>query len=501
MSAPRLFLKTAVVLVALALVACDDPARVAAPEPESAPAGATSGEQHGDAGLAVSTWPRSLIAEFETELEATPVSRGRIVNVEWRFADGTVARGQKVRHTFAREGVTSVFVRGTTESGDVMQKQLVMRVTASIASLATTLVGIVPGGVHNCAIDAAAALSCWGFNGDGNLGNNSTANSFAPVTPLAGVQFAQIATGFSHSCALSTGGVAYCWGRNYDGQLGDGTTTFRSVPTPVATSMTFASIDVGFSHSCAVTELGAAYCWGSNALGQIGDDSGVAERHTPTAVSGGPSSFSFVRAGYNHTCGLAATGGAAYCWGSNNRGQIGNGSGGVAETDVAAVPTAVAGGHVFSDLDIGGTHNCGIVVDRVYCWGWNSVGQIGALGATSCVGQPCFKIPIRIQGGGRYVAVTAGNSHSCAITSTGQGYCWGNNSSGQLGDGTTVNRDDDTRQAGSVQFKTIRAGGSFTCGVSISNVGYCWGNNSSGKLGLGDTTNRLTPVAIPGMSF
>ena len=483
-------------LALLAMTACDEPSRVVAPQPVDPPLQAPAKE--GDLDFAVTTWPQQVLAEFETTLETAPLSRDRIVNVEWRFADGTLARGSKIRHTFDREGVTAVLIRATTEAGTLVQKQVTIKVTKSISALAQTLVGIVPGGVHTCAVDVASTLQCWGYNGDGNLGNGSSVNSPLPVAVLGGVQFAQVATGFSHSCALTTAGTAYCWGRNYDGQLGDGTTTGRSMPTPVSTNLMFASIDVGFSHSCAVTDAGVAYCWGSNSLGQLGT-AAVSQSSTPVAVSGSHT-FNYVRAGYNHSCGLDLAG-AAWCWGANNRGQIGNNAGGVTDTDNVTVPTAVAGGNVFTDIDIGGTHNCGIVGGRVYCWGWNGMGQVGANGGTTCVGQPCFKTPARIQGGRRYSAVTAGTAHSCGIDTSGAAYCWGFNGSGQLGDGTTINRADDTKQAGAIQFKMLRAGGSFTCGVSIANVGYCWGSNNTGKLGLGDTVNRLSPTQLTAILF
>ncbi len=484
-----------VALFALALASCGDPTDPTAPAPSpDTPATAVAG------GLAISTSPRTVIADFETELAAAVPTRG-VLNVEWRFADGSVARGARVRHTFRREGRTTVVVRATDETGHVTARAVELRVGAGIATLAQTLRGIVPGGVHTCAIDAAAALWCWGFNGNGNLGIGSTTNTMSPVAVSGGISFAQIATGFSHSCALTTTGAAYCWGRNLNGQLGDGTKIDRSSPTPVSTTLSFASIDVGFSHSCGVTEAGATHCWGSNSLGQLGAGALVSEQLTPGPVSGGPAAFSYVRAGYNHTCGLD-TAGTVWCWGANNRGQAGNGLGGLTETDRVTTPTSVTAPGAFTDLDVGGTHNCGIISQQVYCWGWNGAGQLGSASSGSCVlTQPCTRAPKVVSGGLLFSATSSGSTHSCALQSNGDAYCWGHNGSGQLGDGTTAQRASPTKVTAPGALKTIRAGGSYSCAIGVDDRAYCWGSNNTGKLGLGDTSNRLTPVSVPGLTF
>jgi len=249
-----------------------------------------------------------------------------------------------------------------------------------------------------------------------------------------------------------------------------------------------------------VTSAGVAYCWGSDQFGQIGDGSSLTERLTPTATGAMPA-LKNVRAGYHHTCALTTTG-VAYCWGRNNLGQIGNGTGGLTASDMVPLPTPVTAPGVFTDLDAGAGHTCGIVSERVYCWGWNAAGQLGSTGATMCLGNRlCTKVPTRISGGRKYSAVSAGASHTCGIDPGGVAYCWGANVAGELGDGTTIQRTDDTRAVSTVQFKSIRAGGGFTCGISLANTAYCWGSNSMGKLGLGDVVDRLTPTLVPGLAF
>jgi alpha-tubulin suppressor-like RCC1 family protein len=152
-----------------------------------------------------------------------------------------------------------------------------------------------------------------------------------------------ITTGGHHSCGLTERGSAYCWGWNGEGQLGvgDENRIDRHYPTAVAGGLTFAQISAGGSHfsaggghTCSLTTDGAAYCWGRNAEGQLGD--GTTTRHlVPQPVAGGLS-FTQISVGGSHTCALSATG-AVYCWGSNYSGQLGDGT-----TTIRTAPTASA---------------------------------------------------------------------------------------------------------------------------------------------------------------
>jgi alpha-tubulin suppressor-like RCC1 family protein len=360
------------------------------------------------------------------------------------------------------------------------------------------MTGIGPGGIHTCALNAASVLSCWGTNGNGTLGDGTTVDHFVPTVVLTSQLFYQVATGIAHNCALTDPGVAYCWGRNYAGQLGDGTTTDRMVPTLVAGGLTFASIDVGFNHSCAVTTAGAAYCWGGNDLGQLGDGTSTAYRTSPFAVTGALT-YTVVRAGSKHSCALQTTTAHAYCWGASSLGQIGNGAGGVSDLDKVTSPTAVAGGLAYTQLDAGGSHNCGISGLFTYCWGWNGYGQLGFTSTpeTCAAARPCARSPARVSGLVVFSAIGLGTSHSCGLVGlTGVLRCWGNNTHGQIGDGTTTNRPSPVVVNG-VTLQTIRGGNSFTCGVGVNGNHYCWGLNIFGALGLGDTINRLTPTIVP----
>lgn len=480
----------ATLLVSLSLVACDGVRDPIAP--------GIGGTAVADAQRReVLTHPASALAEYPIALRLSGDELGDGATYEWFFGDGTRATGPRVTKTFRDSGATVVRVRVTDANGRARHVERVMTVGPSIAALATVLTGVNPGGRHGCAIDVGQTLSCWGYNGYGTIGDGTTTNRLTPVPVGVAGAFAQVATGFMHSCALTTAGAAYCWGRNHGGQLGDGTLTSRSTPTLVQGGLTFTSIDVGYDHSCAIADSGIAYCWGGNSYGQLGDGLIAASSAVPKAVAGGLL-FTMIRAGYFHSCAIQSSTGTVHCWGSNWMGQLGNGL----TSSTIAIPTAISGNMSFTQLDAGGYHTCGTTANIAYCWGWNGYGQIGASTNGTCgTAQPCTRVPVKLNASLRFVGVSTGISHSCAIESSGDIHCWGHNSSGQLGDGTTVNQPLAKKVLVGTAFKSVRADGEFSCGVALDNKAYCWGNNGLGRLGLGDTANRLTPTQIASLNF
>jgi alpha-tubulin suppressor-like RCC1 family protein len=182
-------------------------------------------------------------------------------------------------------------------------------------------------------VTAIGDAYCWGNNDYGDLGDGTTNHRNVPSLVLGGPYASVLASHF-HSCGLTIGGAAFCWGFNGFGQLGNGTTTDNStpnpVPVPVLGGLTFTSATVGLDHSCGVTPDAAAYCWGGNYDGQLGDGTSTM-RTVPVAVTGGLT-FGSLDAGDDHTCGVTIAG-EAYCWGLNLSGQLGNGtSGGIRNT-------------------------------------------------------------------------------------------------------------------------------------------------------------------------
>ena len=274
------------------------------------------------------------------------------------------------------------------------------------------------------------------------LGASAAGLSGATSTPFAvTLTFAAVTTGDAHTCGVTAGGAAYCWGYNSSGQLGDGTTTNRLSPMLVKApaGVSFAAVTAGRLHTCGVTAAGTAYCWGGNGFGQLGDGTAT-NRLTPVLVQPPTGvSFAAVDAGDFHTCGVTAAG-TAYCWGANGSAQLGDGT----------------------------------TIDR------------------------SSPVPVPPPTGVSFAAVTAGRLHTCGVTPAGTAYCWGSNSVGQLGDGTVIDRSSPVPvpPPTGVSFAAVTAGTAQTCGVTAEGVAYCWGANGSGQLGDGTTTGRLIPVRV-----
>jgi alpha-tubulin suppressor-like RCC1 family protein len=296
-------------------------------------------------------------------------------------------------------------------------------------------------------------------------------------------------------------------GRGESGQLGIPvpTTTCTTdagpypcsmVPVAVQGGLDFSQLAGGGDHTCGLTSDGSAHCWGSNASGQLGDNS-TTSRNTPTLVATGLK-FASIDAGATHTCALTSDG-TAYCWGGNFLGQLGDGT----TTDRPA-PVAVTGGHIFQVVVAGGLvspedefpfgHSCALTGSGdAYCWGDNAGGQLGN-GGQDLAAHP---VPTLVSGALKFSAVTAGlGSHTCGLTGTGAAYCWG----AAPGNGSLSDSPTPIPVSGGLAFVQLIAGGfiGHTCGLTASDTAHCWGENQRGQLGDGSFTDRLEPSAVAG---
>lgn len=346
-----------------------------------------------------------------------------------------------------------------------------------------TFASLSVGDGTGCGLDSSGKLWCWGNNSDCNFGNDTCHSHTAPFAIKSLQNFSEVAAGVFHACGVTAAGAAYCWGYNTHGEVGDGSNTHKSAPTLVAGNLSLSTITAGRFHSCALTTSGAAYCWGQDNYGQLGNGSSSGSYNSPVAVSSGGIYFSRISAGANHTCALTSDG-TAYCWGYNSMGQLGDGG-----TADSSTPVAVSGGLHFSTIDSGFTHTCGIATDgNTYCWGSNTYGQLGNNSNSAS------SVPVIVDGSHSFSSIASGNDFTCGTTSSGNAYCWGHNDNGQLGDASNADHNVPTAVSGGVLFNSISTSliSNITCGISTDAKGYCWGNVSSYQLGDGTGTTAAT---------
>ncbi len=310
----------------------------------------------------------------------------------------------------------------------------------------------------------------------------------ATLTVKAPFAYASLGVGPFHTCALTTEGEAWCWGANGDCELGvQPCTGTRPTPMRVETTLRFATIAPGEDFTCALTAAGAAWCWGRNTAGMLGNSSTTASP-TPVPVSGGHT-FKSISAGYRHVCALT-TAGEPWCWGSNARGQLGDSD----NTVPVSAPVRVRGNHVFTTVQVGSQNSCGLTSAGIaWCWGENSDGESG-----DGTGVDRFA-PVRVVGDHVFAAISVGQWHSCGRKSGGALWCWGWNDQGQIGDGTRTSRLAPVAVAqGGDLFASVHAFGWSTCALLASGSAKCWGENAEGQLGINSTVDQLTPTSVNG---
>jgi len=412
---------------------------------------------------------------------------------QWSVVEGTAA-------TVDANGTVRATAVGTARvaaSANGRADTVVVTVQAASTLRLSTVSG---GGVASCGLDAAGVPYCWGANSARQLGRPPVGNdcqgngdcSLVPVTAQTSERFTTVSAGRDGACAVTADGRLFCWGRvtrdivslptligpnvvsvgvgdgfycfvesggqatcrgiNDEGQLGNGGPR-ESAGGPVVGGIAFASVDAGTRHACGLTAAGAAYCWGLNDRGQLGAPTsefcnGLACSRSPVAVAGGHA-FRAITAGREFTCGIT-TAGAALCWGVNYTGQLGAGS----TAPSVPTPAPVAGGLTFAQIDASGIselagHACGVTTaGEGYCWGANARGELGVTQDLPLCSTPsgsyfCTRAPLRVASPPQattWRVISAGMTHSCGVTTGNRAYCWGENTFGQVGDGTRVNR-------------------------------------------------------------
>ena len=387
----------------------------------------------------------------------------------------------------------------------------------------------------SCGVTADGEVLCWGVNNRGQLGTDATSETC--VAPSSGAEgacsrvaipvaselvFSEVTVGRRHACALTNTGMALCWGDARLGRLGVSTPpsevcTWAGVdfpcsrrPIAVDAGVVFQSIDAGFDHTCALGVDNRAYCWGGNRLSQLGPATGETCAGdfgdepcaaTPTVVPGALT-FDAISAGLIHSCGLV--GGEMFCWGNSAFGGFGILNAFSIQT---ASPVPGAAGLTSISQFSAGVGGCVIQGTQPFCWA-NPGSSAGVVGDGTV--EPRFT-PTALATPEPFAFISAADEntnlgHSCGVTTSGQGLCWGANDEGQLGttapdmcsffDQEFVCSPFPLAVDGGLQFAKLAVGFAYTCGVTPTGDAYCWGRNRGGQLGDGTTVSRGAPVRV-----
>jgi hypothetical protein len=321
-------------------------------------------------------------------------------------------------------------------------------------------------------------------------GQSSTIGSGAPL------KVAQVAVGWYHVCALLLDGSVHCWGSNYGGMLGDGTTTARVLPSAPVLGLSGipSRIDADYTDSCAVYEDGGVQCWGSNNYGQLGDGTRTERTQAVNTIVGKVSQLSL---GEYHSCALMP-GGTVTCWGNNFHSQLGPS---VSDGGYSLTPVTMAGISTATQVSAGAALTCALLADKtVACWGTNS-------GSDACDALNVSKnTPTIVAGVGNVTQISAGSTHACARIADGTVTCWGRSSYGQVGEGASSSEACVRAQAstpvtvpGLTNVVSVAAGDSHTCALLANGKVTCWGYNKGGQLGDGTTTAHANPTEVLGV--
>jgi uncharacterized repeat protein (TIGR02543 family) len=383
-----------------------------------------------------------------------------------------------------------------------------------------TITQVSLGWSHSSALTSEGRIFTWGNNDYGQLGDGTTTNRTTPTEITsqfnlhAGESIIQVSLGIFHSSAITSEGRIFTWGNNGYGQLGDGTTNNnRTTPTEITSQFNLPAgesiiiVSLSFDHSSALTSEGRIFTWGNNFYGQLGDGT-TTNRTTPTEIT---SQFNLyagetiiqVSLGYSDSSALTSQG-RIFTWGINNSGQLGDGT-----TTNRTTPTEITSqfnlhaGESIIQASLGWGHSSALTSEgRIFTWGNNFYGQLGA-GTTTNRNTPTeITSHFNIHTGETIIQVSLGIFHSSAITSEGRIFTWGYNGFGQLGDGTTTDRAIPTEITSQFNLhigETIMQvlfKSYHSSALSSEGRILMWGNNGYGQLGDGTYYSRLTPVMV-----
>jgi alpha-tubulin suppressor-like RCC1 family protein len=407
------------------------------------------------------------------------------------FSDGVKELSAGLNFTCALTAQGGVKCWGRNAEGQLGDGTQIDRTSPVAASgLSSGVKAISSRQRNSCVALNDGTYKCWGMDEHAQAGDGTPSRLLFPGNSISfSGTVKEISAGPNDTCIATTDNKAFCWGYNSWGQLGDGTQVDRSSPIQVWRLAQIAAVVNGADHSCALDDVGGAWCWGLNWTGQVGDGSRV---HTfgPVQVIGLTIGITKISAGENHTCAVTSTGGLK-CWGANWAGQLGNNS--QAASDVPVDVSGLGSGVI--DVEAGPGHTCALLSDgEVKCWGSNTYGQLGDGTTTDSL------VPVTVSGLPDAKAISVGTIHTCALTTAGGMKCWGSNNDGELGDGTFIDRATPIDVLGLTSgVARISGNGWHGCAALTTGELLCWGYNGAGQLGDGTIVSNPTPAVVSGL--
>ena len=351
--------------------------------------------------------------------------------------------------------------------------------------------GEVWGRKFNSTLEYASTIWSWGCGSCGKLGNNDVLDKSSPVSIVGGfTDWCQVSVGNTTTLAIKSSGALFAWGENSLGQIGDNTTISKSSPVSVVGGFTdWCQVSAGSAHNVALRTNGTAWAWGFNNSGRLGDNTTI-NKSSPVSVVGGFTDWCKVSAGFSHSLGIR-TNGTLWGWGYNGSGRIGNNS-----TVAVSSPVSVVGGFTDWTQASGGTSHTVALRSNGTVWTWGS-NAVGELGDNTVVAKSS---PVSVVGGFTdWCQVSAGNSHNAGVRTNGTIWAWGFNTSGRLGDGSSVTKSSPVSVVGGfTDWCQVSTAPDHTLAVRTNGTIWAWGSNICGKLGINSAADRSSPVSVVG---
>lgn len=343
------------------------------------------------------------------------------------------------------------------------------------------------GASHSCGVTPDSVGLCWGSDAEGQLGNGPDPAADVPVIVTGAIAWQEIWAASDFSCGIDVNGDVYCWGKG--GFTGSVDGTGSDLPELIAGGLTFSKLRAEFEHACGITMTDEVWCWGKNGSGRLGDGTN-SDALSPVQVDfmppGAPTGLAI---GVEHTC-VATDTPSVWCFGKGQSGALGNMSSGEQRT-----PEEVVANLLFAEVSAGDQFTCArLQNNEVYCWGTNSVGQLGIddLATTSS------DVPLELTGVS-LSAIDLGTEHGCGLAAaTGEVQCWGAGESFKLGnmnDSDYVPAPEPTSAMNLIGV-AVSAGISHSCMITDGFRPYCWGENADGRSTVDAAAQVEEPILV-----